>query len=817
MFVVEHVVAVECVWVRADESKRVLVVCQAVGCAQPLWNKTRSFEGACMSKTPRVSQAVMAGDMEAVRKLVTAGESIEEPDEVHGTPLIAAILDEQHEIVRLLLELGANPNGPDHSDWDTPLTTAAMNRDVEAVQLLLGHGADPNHIHNDGIPLMMAVGDNDLKIAKLLLEAGADVFLSNRHGANTIGELEECSKSMMTLVRSAATEPNENASLLDAVRVGVANQASLLAIKATSNEKVEAAAEAIKLGQVESLKQLVESGVEPNGRFGESEVLLLHLAIFNGDRDCTSALLEAGADPNLTCEIFLHSDVTALMLAVVEKNAPIARLLLAAGCDIQYKNAAGESALSLARQSGGKRMIKLIESAVDADEQHELTVDVDLFDAAREGRGKVAEQLLANGADPNAADANGKTPWMIAIEHSDANILSLLLANGADLTLPWPRGYCTWGEVVQRRSAVPMVELLLGHVKDPRDFCRSAYPGDAASYGLWFHLCGLKQKGVDRVAELLLERGLDPNERLHNGLTPLMVVAAHASVKTLGLLSVLLNAGADPTVTSLPDLSREQQRQAVLDEMESRGLDVSAQRVMRKHKPMVASDFAKNNSSRKVYPALLALIGDETIEPEAYDQAGRWLKQLVPHSESESFKLLAKEISTTLDHRPRRWSRRKGVLQMRAKLRQLSPTDSKEDTDELQGLESLQDLARNHASTLVYCDIPSDARHEVSVLLFPSAEWSAVVRSCGTSAPNYGLTNRDIVNRLAEIHAEFPFLVQGCGRDFVALRFEPITAFERLEKLLVELCPELADDTATDSGDATEHYQNDGRCFLWWD
>jgi hypothetical protein len=59
----------------------------------------------------------------------------------------AAVSYSQIEIVKFLLEKGANVNVEDF-EKDTPLYVA---ENVEMAQLLLDHGADPKHINEDGL------------------------------------------------------------------------------------------------------------------------------------------------------------------------------------------------------------------------------------------------------------------------------------------------------------------------------------------------------------------------------------------------------------------------------------------------------------------------------------------------------------------------------------------------------------------------------------------------------------------------------------------------------------------------------------------
>ncbi len=761
-------------------------------------------------------QAIENNDAELVRSLIVDGASLEEPDEVHGPPLYSAIVDEKLDIVGLLLELGADPNGPDSGEWDSPLSEAASRRDIEAVRLLLDAGADPNLIRNDDIPLMSAVCENDLRITKLLIDAGADVYLTNRHGVNAIGEIDGCSDVMAKLLRTAAAKPNGNASLMDVVRVGGNSKVSQLVAKASLNEQVEAAAEAIKMGHTDDLAALLEAGVDPNGRFGKDSIHLLHLAIFNDSKDCCRHLIDAGADLEKTSDIFLHKNMTALMLAVAEKSGPLVKMMLAAGADVMAKNPAGDTPLSLARKSGRKQILKWIEAAVTQVSANFAIEDVNLHDAVRSGDIPTVEQLIDAGEEVNQADTTGRTPLMHAIQHSDAKMLTCLLNRGADPSLPWPKKHqCTWSEVVQQRAATKMAEALVDHVDDPADLCRAIYPGDQADCAVWMNLCRLEKKGVGDIARQLIRRGMDVNQRFSNGLTPLMVVASHANAKTVELVQILLEAGADPTAESKPNLAREAERKAVYEEMAARGGILGVTSKPKPHQPMTALDFAREGS-RKVYRTLVELLGSENVATDRYDTADVTIKGFQEAAATPSFVELLAQVTERLG-KPRAWRRREGVMQYRVKLKNLVDETTVEHDDELRRLEQSQELARQQGATLIYRELPADARHEVRALLVPTTDWAAIVRMCGTNGANYGLSTRDIVNRLAEIGERYPFEIQGCSHDFVAVRFSPLEDYESLDQTLLDFCPDLSDGTPDDRFETAEFYESDRRCFLWWD
>src|SRR5207253_2843443 len=82
-------------------------------------------------------------------------------------------LTKRREVVRLLLEHGANPNG--RSNGWMPLESAIQNNDLGSIHLLLDHGANVNgQITGYGTALDAALMLNKPEAALVLLERGAD-------------------------------------------------------------------------------------------------------------------------------------------------------------------------------------------------------------------------------------------------------------------------------------------------------------------------------------------------------------------------------------------------------------------------------------------------------------------------------------------------------------------------------------------------------------------------------------------------------------------------------------------------------------------
>ena len=95
---------------------------------------------------------------------------INQEDSRSDTPLICAVESKNHGAVKILLSCdGVDPNKPNKISGCTPLWLATAYGDVEMVRLLIQGGANPNKANNDGqTPFMIASRYGDMRKIALL-------------------------------------------------------------------------------------------------------------------------------------------------------------------------------------------------------------------------------------------------------------------------------------------------------------------------------------------------------------------------------------------------------------------------------------------------------------------------------------------------------------------------------------------------------------------------------------------------------------------------------------------------------------------------
>lgn len=111
------------------------------------------------------------------------------------------------DVAKILLEHGADMKHISRDDRRTVLTCACFEQNIDIVKMLLEKGADPNDFVNkyDG-PLYYAVNKDNLEIVRLLLQHGANPSLY-RDGTHTLYEFAK-SNEMRSILRNFQQKRN---------------------------------------------------------------------------------------------------------------------------------------------------------------------------------------------------------------------------------------------------------------------------------------------------------------------------------------------------------------------------------------------------------------------------------------------------------------------------------------------------------------------------------------------------------------------------------------------------------------------------------
>ena len=124
---------------------------------------------------------------------------------------------------------------------------------------------------------------------------------------------------------------------------------------------------------------------------------------------------------------------TPLMMAAQEGYVEAVLLLLEHGDDVNAKNEGGETALTLAADSGHTETVAvLLDHGADVNVIDNYS-DTPLANAAYNEHLDTLRLLLKYGADPDVVNVNSDlTPMSIAIAYDRFNVVAILLEGGAD-------------------------------------------------------------------------------------------------------------------------------------------------------------------------------------------------------------------------------------------------------------------------------------------------------------------------------------------------------------------------------------------------
>ncbi|HBL98999.1 TPA: hypothetical protein DDZ86_05150 [Candidatus Dependentiae bacterium] len=291
------------------------------------------------------------------------------------TPLYQACSKNYKDIVKLLLENGANPNIP-NKDKETPLYWACAKGYLEIVKLLLEKGANPNIANKDKeTPLYLTCSNNFIEITRLLLENGAKVNILNKNGWTSL--YWACCNYKLDIVKLLLEKDAD---------VNIANK-----------NRETPLYPACYLGYLDIVELLLKKGAKVNIP-GPNGWPPLYWACAQDYEDIVKLLLKKGADVNITGP----NGWTPLYWACSKYYLDIVKLLLKKGADVNITGPNGWTPLYWA-------------------------CSMDYVD--------IVELLLKKGADVNITGPNGWTTLYLACYWRQLEIIKLLLENGANPTL----------------------------------------------------------------------------------------------------------------------------------------------------------------------------------------------------------------------------------------------------------------------------------------------------------------------------------------------------------------------------------------------
>jgi ankyrin repeat protein len=403
--------------------------------------------------------AAQYGNVSHTGSLLKAGARVDCVNAKGETPLLTAVDHGNLEVIALLLANGADPNLATISGSTFPMMMLATSKhainleNVEKIlKLLISHGAIiDKYTDQEDTALAYSITYGKLELAQLLLVNGANPNLRIRRSLPT---------SQLTYLYPihAAVILNNNLWKAKTISLLCAHKANVNLQDSANN--MTALHYACGLGLEDCISALLDEAADPN-MFDNQGAAPIHIAVTSkknqskaktiallsahkvnldlpdvtgrtalhyackfGLDDCITALLNAGANPN----VLNKQAVTPLIMACLANKLISVKLMLRKeNINVNYGAKNKITALHVAAESGSLEIVKLLcfnNANINACAKDNITP---LYLAAQEGHTNVVLFLLAQGVDPNITRSDTNSPLFAAYTEGHMHTVKAIL------------------------------------------------------------------------------------------------------------------------------------------------------------------------------------------------------------------------------------------------------------------------------------------------------------------------------------------------------------------------------------------------------
>lgn len=322
--------------------------------------------------------AVKKNDLTSIKELIGANQQlVHAKDSTGRTPLHWACRGVHYDVLKFLVEKGADVNALDHNGIP-PLTSVASRNHREAVEYLLDHGAKTEAGNNNqSSAILYAVRPEYREVLDLLVKNGASLEVRNDY---------------------------QRTPLILACREG---------------------------GSIVNVKILVENGANINARdrFGDTP---LTLSAWRGFENVVDYLLDKNAEFSTAG----GEGLTLLSYATDKRLWKLYQAMLAKGGDRFLESLLDKPLLHWAAAGGSEKIVMDLLERQKPVNVTDIYGWTPLHYASYFGRLEAGKLLIEHGADINAKTPLGESPVYLAGIENKQEIADLLISKGANREIP---------------------------------------------------------------------------------------------------------------------------------------------------------------------------------------------------------------------------------------------------------------------------------------------------------------------------------------------------------------------------------------------
>ena len=527
-----------------------------------------------------VADAAMRGEAAVVRSLIAEGADVNAPQGDGMTALHWAARNRDLPLVRVLLEADADVGAGTRIGHYTALHLASEAGAGEVVEALLGAGADPvaATVGAGGVrPLHFAAASGSERAVAALVAAGADVNATEESWGQTplVFAASKGRTGAVRVLLAAGADPSLHTKVMDVAARAVSDRIE----RAERNKRIQAgepwapgvAAQIRReqeeqralaneergsrraLAEAASLEESQTRMIEEPEPMSYGELVgghggltaLLH-AVREGHTETALALLDAGADMDRTSA---GDRTSPMLMAIVNGHYDLAMRFLELGADPNLASHAGATPLYAAINTHWAPKSRYPQQHIYMQQDHTyLDVMKELLDAGSDPNVRLTKHLwfMSFNFDLLQIDSKGATPFWRAAYALDVEAMKLLVAHGADPSIPTEkvptRRFGRGGEDTDH-SGLPPVPVG-GPAVSPIHAASGVGYGQGFAGNAHRHV---PDGWIPAVRYLVEELGADVNARDRDGYSAMHHAAARGDND---LILYLVEQGADVTLVS---------------------------------------------------------------------------------------------------------------------------------------------------------------------------------------------------------------------------------------------------------------------------